>query len=190
MSCSDDDLLFFCDIDMQFSSEFFRRLRDNTRKGVAYYPIIFSQYDPSHVGEESDHFKIDLMRGFWRSYGYGMVALYKEDFDKAGGFDVKIIGWGMEDVYLASNVISNNIGVMRSVDPELVHVYHDKHCDPDLSPQQLDGCIKEIRFEKKTFSFDFTLVIYQKNLLKYRQILERLIFIGSKLIITKLRKFS
>jgi len=33
------------------------------------------------------------------------VSLFKEDFDKAGGFDVKIIGWGMEDVYLASNVV-------------------------------------------------------------------------------------
>lgn len=142
MSCDADDLLFFCDIDMQFTTEFFRRLRDNTRKGVAFYPIIFSQYDPNHVGQEVDNFKIDTNRGFWRSYGYGMVALYKEDFDKAGGFDVKINGWGMEDVYLATNVISNNIGVMRSVDPELVHVYHDKHCDPDLSPQQLDGCVK------------------------------------------------
>lgn len=141
-SCADDDLLFFCDIDMQFTTEFFRRLRDNTRKGVAYYPIIFSQYDPAHVGPERDNFKIELLRGFWRSYGYGMVALYKEDFDKAGGFDVKIIGWGMEDVYLASNVISNNINVMRVNEPELVHVFHDKHCDPDLSPQQLDGCVK------------------------------------------------
>ncbi|CBY15627.1 unnamed protein product [Oikopleura dioica] len=50
-------------------------------------------------------FKIAELRGFWREYGYGMVSLFKEDFDKAGGFDVKIIGWGMEDVYLASNVV-------------------------------------------------------------------------------------
>ena len=95
---------------MEFSYEFFRRLLDNTRPGVAFYPIIFSQYDPSHVGPEKDNFKIETLRGFWRQYGYGMVALFKEDFDAAGGFDVKIVGWGMEDVYLVSNVISNGIG--------------------------------------------------------------------------------
>ena len=109
-SCENGDLLFFCDIDMEFTFEFFRRLLDNTRPGVAFYPIIFSQYDPSHVGPEKNNFKIETLRGFWRQYGYGMVALYKEDFDAAGGFDVKIVGWGMEDVYLVSNVISNGIG--------------------------------------------------------------------------------
>ena len=165
MSCDDSDLLFFCDIDMQFTAEFFRRLRENTRKGVAYYPIIFSQYDPGHVGPEPDNFKIETLRGFWRSYGYGMVALHKEDFDKAGGFDVKIIGWGMEDVYLASNVISNNIGVMRSNEPELVHVYHDKHCDPDLSPQQLDGCIKE-NCSKRKILYSFIVRFYHKFVVK------------------------
>ena len=30
---------------------------------------------------------------------------------------------------------------MRTNEPELVHVFHDKHCDQDLSPQQLNGCI-------------------------------------------------
>ena len=53
------------------------------------------------------------------------------------------LGWGLEDVYLATNVINHNINVFRSVEPELVHLFHHKHCDPKLSPQQLDGCIKE-----------------------------------------------
>ena len=90
---------------MQFTVDFFHRLLENTKPGVAYYPIIFSQFDYKHVGDEPDNFKIAELRGFWREYGFGMVSLFKEDFDKAGGFDVKIIGWGMEDVYLASNVV-------------------------------------------------------------------------------------
>lgn len=141
-ACESEELLFFCDIDMQFTVDFFHRLLENTKPGIAFYPIIFSQFDHKHVGNEPDTFKVEENRGFWREYGYGMVSLYKEDFDKAGGFDVKIIGWGMEDVYLASNVISNNIKIMRSNDPKLVHVFHDKHCDPELSPQQLDSCEK------------------------------------------------
>ena len=77
---------------MLFTKSFFRRLLSNVRPGVAYYPIIFSQYDPGHVGPIHDNFQIREMNGFWREYGYGMVALYKSDFDKAGGFDVKIEG--------------------------------------------------------------------------------------------------
>ena len=91
-SCEDDSLLFFCDIDMLFTADFFRRMLSNVVPGVAFYPIIFSQYDPHYVGQISDDFEIQENSGFWREYGYGMVALYKSDFDKAGGFDVKIEG--------------------------------------------------------------------------------------------------
>ena len=77
---------------MLFTADFFRRMLSNVVPGVAFYPIIFSQYDPHYVGEISDNFKIEENSGFWREYGYGMVALYKSDFDKAGGFDVKIEG--------------------------------------------------------------------------------------------------
>ena len=77
---------------MLFSADFFRRLLANVTPGLAFYPIVFSQYDPAHVGEIFDNFEIDEMSGFWRKFGYGMIALYKSDFDKAGGFDVKIEG--------------------------------------------------------------------------------------------------
>ena len=57
----------------------------------------------------------------------------------------------MEDVYLATNVINHNINVFRADEPELVHLFHQKHCDPKLSPQQLDGCVKG-----RVFNLDFT----------------------------------
>ena len=77
---------------MLFTADFFRRMLSNVVPGVAFYPIIFSQYDPHYVGQITDDFEIQENSGFWREYGYGMVALYKSDFDKAGGFDVKIEG--------------------------------------------------------------------------------------------------
>ena len=55
----------------------------------------------------------------------------------------EILGWGLEDVYLATNVISRGVNVFRANDPNLVHLFHTKHCDPELSPQQYDGCLKE-----------------------------------------------
>ena len=92
-SCEDHELLFFCDIDMVFSFHFFRRLLANITPGVAFYPIVFSQYDPAHVGDFFDNFEIQEMSGLWRKYGYGMIAIHKSDFEKTGGFDVKIEGY-------------------------------------------------------------------------------------------------
>ena len=49
----------------------------------------------------------------------------------------------MEDVYLATNVIKKGINILRVNDPDFIHLFHPKHCDQQLSKQQLDGCLKE-----------------------------------------------
>jgi len=56
---------------------------------------------------------------------------------------LKYLGWGLEDVYLATNVIKNGINILRVNDPDFIHLFHPKHCDQQLSKQQLDGCLKE-----------------------------------------------
>lgn len=48
---SDNDILFFIDVDIVFSRVTIERVRRNTIKHKqVYYPIIFSEYDPSRVG--------------------------------------------------------------------------------------------------------------------------------------------
>lgn len=101
---------------MLFTADFFRRMLSNVVPGVAFYPIIFSQYDPHYVGQITDDFEIQENSGFWREYGYGMVALYKSDFDKAGGFDVKIEGnFKLADIGGAREQSASNL-VKRKVD--------------------------------------------------------------------------
>ena len=34
-----------------------------------------------------------------------MVGIYKSDFDKSGGFDMSLQGWGLEDVHLVANLV-------------------------------------------------------------------------------------
>ncbi|KAF3833252.1 hypothetical protein F7725_026917 [Dissostichus mawsoni] len=47
---SNDSLLFYCDVDLLFTSDFLKRCRTNTAPGEqTYFPIIFSQYDPKVV---------------------------------------------------------------------------------------------------------------------------------------------
>lgn len=62
-----DALLFFCDVDVVFSSEFIRKCRTNTVQGVSvYYPVLLSEFDPSSLdkhmltidGHRENHYKV------------------------------------------------------------------------------------------------------------------------------------
>jgi len=131
-------LMFFVDVDIQFTPEVLRRVRLATSLGrSAYYPVVFSQYDPSMTtGSE-----FSAGAGCWRQFGYGIVALYNTDFTDVGGFDLDIRGWGREDVDLVERLLARNISVFRAVDPGLVHVFHAKHCDPGLEPARYQMCL-------------------------------------------------
>ena len=101
---NDDEIIFFCDVDMVFSSpDFLRHLRRNTiQKKRAYYPVTFSRYNPQVIniadGASSSDFEYKETDGFWRYHGFGMLSIYKSDFAHTNGFDTKICGWGQEDV--------------------------------------------------------------------------------------------
>ena len=91
------------DIDMVFRNELLEKIVQNTKPKQAFMPIVFSQYEkrPNIV----DNFEINTSQGFWRSYGFGMVAIFKADLIAAGGYNKNIEGWGMEDVQLCDSLI-------------------------------------------------------------------------------------
>ncbi|MFT7815754.1 chondroitin sulfate synthase 3 [Arapaima gigas] len=141
-----DTLLFFCDVDLAFSADFLQRCRDNAVLGTqAYFPIIFSQYDPKIVysGSPPDdsNFVFTKKSGFWRDYGYGIACIYKSDLLKAGGFDTSIKGWGLEDVDLFAKVINSGLKAFRSQETGIIHIYHPVHCDINLEPKQYKMCL-------------------------------------------------
>lgn len=131
-------LMFFVDVDVQFTPDVLQRVRLATALGrSAYYPVVFSQYDPSMA--TGGNFSAGA--GCWRQFGYGIVALYNADFADAGGFNLDIRGWGREDVDLVERLLARNVTVFRAVDPGLVHVFHAKHCDPGLEAAQYQMCL-------------------------------------------------
>lgn len=71
---------------------------------MIYYPVVFSRFDPSAT-HQRDVYSLDPREGFWREYGFGMVGIYKADFDQSGGFDMSLQGWGLEDVHLVANLV-------------------------------------------------------------------------------------
>ncbi|XP_016346329.1 chondroitin sulfate synthase 1-like [Sinocyclocheilus anshuiensis] len=143
---TNDSLLFYCDVDLLFTPDFLSRCRGNTILGEqTYFPIIFSQYDPKvvYAGKvpSENHYVFTSKTGLWRHYGFGIVCVYKGDLVKAGGFDVSIQGWGLEDVDLFNKFVQSGIKLFRSTDTGIVHVHHPVVCDPNLDPKQYKMCL-------------------------------------------------
>ena len=139
-------LLFLCDVDLIFNSEFIDRCRLNTALGKrVYFPIMFTQFDPEltykNKTKPDSHFTINKEAGIWRSFSYGPACIYHQDMDAVGGFDTSIKGWGLEDVDLFEKFVAHpEISVLRAADPGLIHVYHKINCDPNLSIIQHSQC--------------------------------------------------
>ncbi|KAK3601073.1 hypothetical protein CHS0354_029300 [Potamilus streckersoni] len=147
--CSASDLLFFVDVDILFNMDSLSRIRLNTIRGAQiYFPVVFSQYDPSIVCSDKpmNQCNIDIndksaRMGYWRQFGYGIAAMYHSDLEAVGGFDITIQGWGKEDVDLFGKTVASNLTIFRSVDLGMVHAFHHINCDVKLDPAQFQMCV-------------------------------------------------
>ena len=141
-------LMFFCDVDVLFTSQFLDRCRFYSTPGVKlYYPVVFSLYNPTIVYGGSpppnqNQFRINRDTGYWRDFGYGMTCQYRNDFIKIGGFDLSIKGWGMEDVKLYRSYLASDLVVIRAADRGIFHTWHPKYCSRNLTQSQFLSCIK------------------------------------------------
>ena len=140
------DLAFTCDVDMTIDKGFLNRCRRNTIESRrVYYPVVFKYYDMDYVyrfePKPIHGYDISRKHGHWCTYGYGMLCIYKSDYDEVGGYDATIEGWGGEDVLLADQVIKKGYEMMRAPDPGLSHRYHPKVCSKKLSKDQYDQCL-------------------------------------------------
>lgn len=81
-------------------------------------------------------------RGFWRDFGFGITCLYKSDFLATGGFDLTIEGWGEEDIRLFLSLIKSGLDVFRARQVDLIHIFHNKYCDQDISEEQRQACLR------------------------------------------------
>eukprot|EP00047_Mylnosiga_fluctuans_P015931 m.50401 g.50401 ORF g.50401 m.50401 type:complete len:440 (-) comp6222_c0_seq1:15-1334(-) len=128
-------ILFLCDVDMHFNSEFVRRCARNAVPGLrAYFPVPFSYYrsKPQRIGDDF---------GQWRRYGLGMACVARSDLEALGGFNTKIRGWGEEDVDLFERFVRTKLEIMRVIDAGLQHLWHGKSCPAGLSSVQRQHCL-------------------------------------------------
>ncbi|XP_034992477.2 chondroitin sulfate N-acetylgalactosaminyltransferase 1 [Zootoca vivipara] len=143
-------VLFFCDVDIYFTAEFLNTCRLNTQPGKkVFYPVLFSQYNPGLIYGHHDSIPpveqqlvIKKETGFWRDFGFGMTCQYRSDYINIGGFDLGIKGWGGEDVHLYRKYLHSNLLVVRTPVRGLFHLWHEKHCLDELTPEQYKMCIQ------------------------------------------------
>ena len=142
---SPSDLVFICDVDMEIEADFLRRCRHNTLRGErVYFPQFFKYYKMEYVYRFTRMpwgRGITRQHGHWATYSYGMLCIYKSDYDAIGGYDSNIEGWGGEDVKFGEHVLGKQLDILRAPDPALSHRYHDKLCSTSLTPQQFAQCI-------------------------------------------------
>ncbi|KAJ2949392.1 hypothetical protein O0L34_g15306 [Tuta absoluta] len=98
--------------------------------------------------------------GYFRQYGFGILSIFKCDFERVGGFDLSIKGWGMEDVQLFETFIKSNLTVYRIPDHSLVHVFHSVDCDRNLEKSQFQMCLGT---KASTYGSEKHMVYYMLN---------------------------
>ena len=137
---SKSDLAFMCDVDLTIDHSFWNRCRRNTAEGkMVYFPEVFKLYNPKFIG--NDHRKISRKQGHWVNYGYGMLCIYKSDYDSVGGLNVGMMGWGGEDVDFYEKVMKSKLEILQSPDTGLIHRWHPNSCSKNTSKANRTPCI-------------------------------------------------
>ena len=127
--------IFFNDIDVSASSPFLDRCRSYVANSTVYYPVVWGERKPNltdsidvtdiNFGEDFDAI-IANRKGFWISYGYGMLCINMDHFLQLGGFP-EYESWGGEDDALMGKVKSK-LKFIRLHDKGLMHLFHSNNC--------------------------------------------------------------
>ena len=86
---SGNSLVFLADVDVRFSSGFFRRCRSNAvLNHRVYFPVAFWLFDSHNWRPFDPHHppRISPTSGEWGYYNYWLACLYKADYESIGGF--------------------------------------------------------------------------------------------------------
>ncbi|XP_026573157.1 chondroitin sulfate N-acetylgalactosaminyltransferase 1 isoform X2 [Pseudonaja textilis] len=164
-------VLFFCDVDIYFTADFLNACRLNTQPGKkVFYPVLFSQYNPSLIYGRHDSIPplkqqlvIKKETGFWRDFGFGMTCQFRSDYINIGGFDLDIKGWGGEDVQLYRKYLHSNLMVIRTPVRGLFHLWHEKHCLDELTPEQYKMCIQSKAMNEASHD-QLGLLVFQREI--------------------------
>mmetsp|Transcript_15235 Transcript_15235/g.35111 ORF Transcript_15235/g.35111 Transcript_15235/m.35111 type:complete len:813 (+) Transcript_15235:81-2519(+) len=129
----DTSALAVIDVDLAIESKFLRNaLTYPFPKASAYFPIMFSAYDPKSVKlvdkfiPNNSRYRFSNHHGHWRKFSFGMYVIAGSDAPHLS-MDENFVGWGGEDNDFFSRV-SKRLHIIRLHETGLTHVWHPKHC--------------------------------------------------------------
>lgn len=163
------ELLFLVDVDLEINNEFLRRCRLNTiRSKQVYFPIFYKLYNLEFVNKYyrgNDSQFLSRKNGHWAHYSYGMVCIYASDYQKSGGYNIEMRGWGEEDIDLLNRVMSAGLEIFRAPDPGLIHLWHRKICNKEaiLSSKGYLHCLQS-KAENLADRTELAQYIFEKEL--------------------------
>ena len=142
-----NSLLYYCDVDLVFERGFTDRCRSNAALGNRiFFPITFRRFNPNIFYKNKPvpktYFQYKRGTGFWCTYSFSPGCAYARDILESEELNATLTAWGWEDVDLYEEfVIRNDVEIIRSPDPGLVHIYHAHlACDLDSSESQQKMC--------------------------------------------------
>ena len=136
---SGNSLVFLADVDVRFSSGFFRRCRSNAvLNHRVYFPVAFRPFNTHSQHPFDSHHPPQIMptSGEWGFHNFWLVCLYKADYDSVGGY--KGSRYTVELFERLSS--SRHLEVMHAPDPGLYHMWTSKKCKDIKSPSKREVC--------------------------------------------------
>ncbi|KAL9956000.1 hypothetical protein ACROYT_G037413 [Oculina patagonica] len=114
------DIIFLFDLHIDVPAAIMDSVRMNTIAGRMVYSPTVGRLDCESSSVEHG--------GFWQMDGYGVMAMYKSDWDRLGGMNIKDFKhkWGGEDWDLLDRVLMLPVEVERIKYPGFYHHYHAK----------------------------------------------------------------
>lgn len=98
-------------------------------------------YESTNASDVSNYTK-KIISLFLFLYIYIPSIYITPGFSFLGGFDLEVKGWGVEDVHLYRKYLRSEQIVIRTPVSGLFHLWHEKLCADELTPEQYRMCIQ------------------------------------------------
>ena len=114
-----NDIIFTCDLHLDIPVNMVDAIRKHTLRGLAIFAPLLKRLECGVVEINGN--------GFWEIVGYGLVSMYKHDWNAVGGMNMAFgTKWGGEDWELVDRVLRVGYQIYRLRVPGLVHYYHPR----------------------------------------------------------------